>query len=181
MCTTMPMAYLSRLTRRGLSLTKGRHTAQLWGGPVSVVSGRASRSPATGKPPLGAGPRSPARGACFRGSSSRSSSDSCRVTPGRVPSSTSAARSQFRRHDSLIPKPFATCDNGASPRRAERPRPRRRGTPWGGAGVIDILPAAASAATRQMSTEPAAVPRAKAGGPPRQPLPVDHLTGHGPG
>jgi hypothetical protein len=46
---------------------------------------------------------------------SRNSADSSRVTPGRVPSSTLAARSQLARHDSEIPKSFATCFSGVRP------------------------------------------------------------------
>jgi hypothetical protein len=47
--------------------------------------------------------------------SSRSSSDSLAVTPGRSPSSTSAAFNQRRKHDSVIPKSLATCAIGACP------------------------------------------------------------------
>ncbi len=42
---------------------------------------------------------------------SRSSEDSSRVLPGRAPSSTSAWRIQFVRHDSEIPKSFAIAES----------------------------------------------------------------------
>lgn len=45
----------------------------------------------------------------FRFRNSRNSAESVEVTPGRLPSSTSAARSQFCRQLSLIPKSVATC------------------------------------------------------------------------
>ena len=54
----------------------------------------------------------------FRFFSSRSSADSVTVTPGRMPSSTSARFSQRCRHDSEIPKSFAIWLIGASPLRA---------------------------------------------------------------
>src|SRR6202042_1126709 len=76
----------------------------------------------------------------FRFLSSRNSADSRDVTPGLIPSSTSASFSHRYRHDSEIPKSLAICDSGASPLRATATTSRRnsRGNAF---GMANILPA----------------------------------------
>ena len=60
----------------------------------------------------------------------RSSSDSAVVTPGRLPSSMSARRIQFRRQDSEIPKSRAICAIEVSPRRATATTSWRNSFGW---------------------------------------------------
>lgn len=59
----------------------------------------------------------------------RSSAFSAALTPGLIASSTSAAVSQFVRHDSEIPKSAATSLSEHRARGCGRPGSRRRGTP----------------------------------------------------
>ena len=66
-------------------------------------------------------------------------------------------RSQFRRHDSLIPKSFAICrDRGLAPS-GDATTSSRNSFGWG-LGTVNILPAAPLGTTDQMSPIRAAVP-----------------------
>lgn len=91
------------------------------------------------------------------GLSSRSSADSDALTPRRLPSSTSAACNQLRRHDSLIPKSLAICVIGASPPRATATMSSRNSFGWG-LGTVHVLPVAPLGTTNQMSPIRAADP-----------------------
>ncbi len=88
---------------------------------------------------------------------SLSSAFSAAVLPGRTPSSTSAWRSQFRRHDSEIPKLAASLAIGASPLRATATTSSRNSFGWG-AGMSTSSQRSLLGPTDQVSTEPSAVP-----------------------
>ena len=81
--------------------------------------------PGEDTPPPGAGSRSPAPAPGCVSSAPAAPPTPLLVTPGRIPSSTSASLSQRCRHDSEIPKSFAICDSGASPLRATATTSRR--------------------------------------------------------
>jgi hypothetical protein len=90
---------------------------------------------------------------------SRNSASSAALGPGLIPSSRSAALSQFVRHDSLMPKSAAICFTVCpGPRLRAIRTTSSRNSLGNGFGTVHILPAAPLGTTDQMSPIRAADP-----------------------